>query len=65
VTADGYRNLSIALARTIPEIEAFMARARNEVRASALTLPGAGHGFHAFVGSPAEYARRAHAHGDE
>jgi Xaa-Pro aminopeptidase len=32
VTADGYRNLSAALPRTIPEIEAFMARARNEIR---------------------------------
>ncbi len=32
VTADGYRNLSAALARTIPEIEAFMARAQKEVR---------------------------------
>ncbi|HJQ31177.1 MAG TPA: aminopeptidase P family protein [Pyrinomonadaceae bacterium] len=32
VTSDGYRNLSAALARTIPEIEAFMARAQKEVR---------------------------------
>ncbi|HEX6182664.1 MAG TPA: aminopeptidase P family protein [Pyrinomonadaceae bacterium] len=32
VTPDGYRNLSIALPRTIPDIEAFMARARKEVR---------------------------------
>jgi len=33
VTADGYKNLSGALARTIPDIEAFMARAQKEVRA--------------------------------
>ena len=65
VTADGHRNLSAALARTIPEIEAFMARARKEVRASALTFPGATRGGHTFVGSPAAYARRTHAHGDE
>jgi Xaa-Pro aminopeptidase len=32
VTADGYRNMSAALPRTIPEIEAFMARAQKEVR---------------------------------
>jgi Xaa-Pro aminopeptidase len=32
VTPEGYRNLSAALARTIPEIEAFMARAQKEVR---------------------------------
>ena len=36
VTPDGFRNLSAALARTIPEIEAFMARAQREVRASLL-----------------------------
>ena len=35
VTADGYRNLSAALPRTIPDIEAFMGRARTEVRAEA------------------------------
>ncbi len=32
VTADGYRNLSGALPRTIPEIESFIARAQREVR---------------------------------
>jgi Xaa-Pro aminopeptidase len=32
VTADGYRNLSAALARTVPDVEAFMARAQKEVR---------------------------------
>jgi Xaa-Pro aminopeptidase len=32
VTADGHRNLSAALPRTIPEVEAFMARAQKEVR---------------------------------
>ncbi|HEU4593955.1 MAG TPA: M24B family metallopeptidase, partial [Pyrinomonadaceae bacterium] len=66
VTAEGHRNLSAALPRAIPEIEAFMAKARNEVRASVAPLRGgATRGGHAFVGSPAEYARRAHAHGDE
>jgi Xaa-Pro aminopeptidase len=33
VTPDGYKNMSGALARTIPDIEAFMARAQKEVRA--------------------------------
>ncbi len=32
VTADGYKNLSVALPRTIADIEAFMARAQREVR---------------------------------
>jgi len=32
VTAEGYRNLSGALPRTIPEIESFIARAQREVR---------------------------------
>ena len=32
VTPDGYRNLSVALPRTIPDIEAFIARAQKEVR---------------------------------
>ena len=36
VTADGHRWMSAALARTIPEIEAFMARASREVRVSGL-----------------------------
>lgn len=34
ITSDGYRNLSAALPRTIPEIEAFMARAARELTAS-------------------------------
>ncbi|HEX7314236.1 MAG TPA: aminopeptidase P family protein [Pyrinomonadaceae bacterium] len=38
VTADGHRNLSVALPRTIPEIEAFMARAQKEVRVGLLPL---------------------------
>ena len=33
VTPEGYKNLSGALARTIPDVEAFMARAQKEVRA--------------------------------
>ncbi|MCA1632992.1 MAG: aminopeptidase P family protein [Acidobacteria bacterium] len=64
VTGDGYRNLSAALARTIPEIEAFIARARKEVRAEARPLPGTTRG-HLFAGSPAQYARRGHKHGEE
>lgn len=32
VTPDGHKNMSAALARTIPDIEAFMARAQKEVR---------------------------------
>ncbi|HEX8293662.1 MAG TPA: aminopeptidase P family protein [Pyrinomonadaceae bacterium] len=32
VTADGYRNLSVALPRTVGDIEAFIARAQKEVR---------------------------------
>jgi Xaa-Pro aminopeptidase len=32
VTADGYRNLSGALPRTIPDIESFIARAQREIR---------------------------------
>lgn len=32
VTADGYRNLSAALPRTVADIEAFMSRAQREVR---------------------------------
>jgi Xaa-Pro aminopeptidase len=39
VTPRGYRNLSAALARTIPEIETFLARARKEFRAG---LPRSG-----------------------
>ena len=37
VTPDGHRNLSAPLARTIPEIESFMARAQKEVRVGLLT----------------------------
>jgi Xaa-Pro aminopeptidase len=36
VTPDGYRNMSGALARTIPDIESFIARAQKEVRADLL-----------------------------
>lgn len=36
VTAEGYRNLSAALPRTIPDIEAFIARAQKEVRVGSL-----------------------------
>lgn len=37
VTADGYRNLSAALPRSVADIEAFMARAQKEVRVGLLT----------------------------
>lgn len=37
VTSDGYRNMSAALPRTIPDIERFIERARREVRAEAFT----------------------------
>ena len=33
ITSDGYRNMSAALPRTVPEIEAFMARAARELTA--------------------------------
>jgi Xaa-Pro aminopeptidase len=36
VTADGYRNLSAALPRTVADIEAFIARAQKEVRVGLL-----------------------------
>lgn len=64
VTADGYRNLSAALPRTIPEIESFMAKAQREVRAGATRRERRGGGS-AFVGSPVEFAARAHRHDDE
>lgn len=64
VTADGYKNMSVALPRTIPDIEAFMAKARKEVRAGAVKTDGPRRG-HVFVGSPMEFARHAHLHGDE
>jgi len=37
VTPEGYRDLSGALPRTIPDIESFIARAQREVRAEAIT----------------------------
>ncbi len=42
VTADGYRNLSAALPRTIADIEAFMSRAQKEVRVGLLPPPRRG-----------------------
>ncbi|MDQ3134094.1 MAG: aminopeptidase P N-terminal domain-containing protein [Acidobacteriota bacterium] len=50
VTADGYRNMSEALPRTIPDIENFIARAQKEMRAnvelpSLLPKLAARHGF--------------------
>jgi hypothetical protein len=38
VTPDGYRSLSAALPRTIPDIESFIARAQREVRAGLIPL---------------------------
>ncbi len=40
VTADGFKNLSTALPRTIPDIEAFIARAARELRASTMRPGG-------------------------
>ena len=64
ITAGGMTNMSGALPRTIPEIEAFMAKAQREVRAEA--RPGAPRrGGFAFVGSPLAFAMRGHGHGGE
>jgi Xaa-Pro aminopeptidase len=60
VTADGYRNMSAALPRTIADIEAFMARARREFRPGGRNESGAHRHFHYFVGTPAEYASHGH-----
>jgi Xaa-Pro aminopeptidase len=60
VTPDGYRNLSAALPRTIPEIESFMARARRELRAGTVKPEGPRRG-HYFIGSPLEFAGHSHA----
>jgi Xaa-Pro aminopeptidase len=38
VTPEGYRNLSVALPRTVADVEAFIARAQKEVRVG-LLLP--------------------------
>jgi len=60
VTADGYRNMSAALPRTIADIEAFMARARRDFRSDARPAGGRHRHFHYFVGTPAEYASLRH-----
>jgi Xaa-Pro aminopeptidase len=67
VTAEGYRNLSSALPRTIPDIEAFMAKARTEVRVGATPAQPRQRrgGWHVFVGSPMEFAKHGHVHGEE
>jgi Xaa-Pro aminopeptidase len=59
VTENGYRNLSVALPRTIPEIEAFMAKARTEVRVGS-HRPDARRRWHLHLGSPVEFAGHAH-----
>jgi len=71
VTADGYRNMSVALPRTVADIEAFIAKAAKEMRAS-VTLPSllpnlrARHGFVSVATSRSLSAREvAHSHGDE
>ena len=64
ITPEGYRNMSAALPRTIPEIEAFMAKAQREVRAEAQPRGRRSRGF-IFVGSPLEFAMRGHRHGRE
>jgi Xaa-Pro aminopeptidase len=62
VTPDGTRNLSAALPRTLDEVESFIARARQEFRRAALPRNFRGH---LSAGTPADFARRGHAHGDE
>lgn len=64
VTDSGYENMSAALPRTIPAIESFMAKARKEVRVGAVRRDGPRRG-RIFVGSPMEFARNSHGHGDE
>ena len=55
VTADGYRNMSSALPRTVADIEAFMARAQRDFRSKAKPYNDPRRHYHAFVGTPAEY----------
>ncbi len=53
VTAEGYRNLSAALPRTIPDIEAFITRASRELKVSATQFQPnmmAGHHVEMFLG---------------
>lgn len=65
ITSEGYRNMSVALPRTIEEIEAFMSKAQTQVRAHANPRePRRNKGF-IFVGSPMEFARRGHDHARE
>lgn len=61
VTENGYRNLSAALPRTIPDIEAFMAKARTEIRVGSHRYDGKRR-WHVHIGSPVEFA--AHSHHD-
>jgi len=63
ITPEGYRNMSAALPRTIPDIEAFMAKAQKELRVSTTNDGRRPRGF-IFVGSPLEFARSGHRHGD-
>jgi Xaa-Pro aminopeptidase len=66
ITDTGYRNMSAALPRTIPEIEAFMAKAQKEVRADARPAGHRPRGAGSiFVGSPMQFAALAHRHGHD
>ena len=50
VTADGYKNLSAALPRTIPDIESFIARASREVRVADLEQRRFQNRYHSLYG---------------
>ena len=72
ITPDGHRNLSAALPRTIPDIEAFIARASREIRLTSLGRSYVESAFSgqrvatprgfSFIGTADAYARREHAH---
>ncbi|HZI18425.1 MAG TPA: aminopeptidase P family protein [Pyrinomonadaceae bacterium] len=64
VTETGYRNLSSALPRTVPDIEAFMAKARTEVRVGS-HRPDGRRRWHLHIGSPLDFAAHGHDHGEE
>jgi Xaa-Pro aminopeptidase len=64
VTENGYRNLSSALPRTVPDIEAFMAKARNEVRVGSHRYDGRRR-WHLHLGPPVAFARPHGEHGEE
>jgi Xaa-Pro aminopeptidase len=64
VTENGYRNLSAALPRTIPDVEAFMAKARTEVRVGSHRYDGRRR-WHLHIGSPVAFAQPHGEHAEE